>query len=165
MNEMNVVHDTVVVERVYPVPRAVAFEAWADVEQRRRWHFPGDGDWVVLEMSQEFKVGGRELMRFGPKDLPNLMSDGLFLDIVADERIVSAGTMHRDGQRISVTLCSVEFADDAEAGTRVRLTDQSAYLDGAEKPEDRESGWGKIFERLRAHLEAGACVDQKGSAT
>jgi len=82
------------------------------------------------------------------------MSEGEFLDIVDNERIVSAGTMHRDGERISVTLCSVELADDSATGTRVKLTDQSAYFDGAEKPEDRRSGWGKIFERLRVHLEA-----------
>lgn len=154
MNEMNVVHDTVVVERVYPVPREVVFDAWADVDQRRRWHFPGDGDWVVLEMTQDFEVGGRERFTFGPKDAPDLMSEGRFLDIVANERIVSAGTMHRAGRRISVTLCSVELADDASGGTRVRLTDQSAYLDGSEKPEDRRAGWGEILERLRVHLDS-----------
>lgn len=70
-----VVHDTVVIERVYSASREQVFDAWADVEQRRRWHFPGDSQWVVLEMTQEFKVGGLERMRFGPKDDPDLMSE------------------------------------------------------------------------------------------
>lgn len=152
MSQLSIVHDTVVVERVYPVQRAMVFEAWADVEQRRRWHFPGEGEWVVLEMSQDFRVGGQERMRFGPKASPNLMSDGLFLDIVDNVRIVSAGTMHRDSERISVTLCSVELVDESPSSTRVRLTDQSAYFNADEKPDDRRSGWGQIFERLDAHL-------------
>jgi len=161
MDEMNVVHDTVVIERVYPVARALVFAAWADIEQRRRWHFPGDDEWVVLEMTQEFKAGGREHMRFGPKALPNLMSEGRFLDIVEDERIISAGTMHRDGKPISATLCSVELADAAGGSTRVRLTDQSAYFDGVEKPQDRQSGWGKVFERLHVHLKAQPLKDRQ----
>lgn len=76
MNEMKAIHDTVVVGRVYPVPRSVVFDAWADVQQRRRRDVPGDGEWVVLEMSPDFNVGGRETMRFGPKASPNLMADG-----------------------------------------------------------------------------------------
>lgn len=152
MNIPAVVHDTVVVERSYPVARARVFAAWADVEQRRLWHFPGDGDWVLLEMTQDFQVGGVERSRFGPRQAPDLMSEGRFLDIVSGERIVSAGTMHRNGERVSVTLCTVELADDSAGGTRVRLTDQSAFLDGSEQPQDRRSGWGQVFERLGRQL-------------
>ena len=104
MKAKSVVHDTVVVDRVYPASRERVFDAWADVEQRRRWHFPGDAEWVLLEMTQDFRVGGVERSRFGPRAAPNLMSEGRFLDIVTNERIVSAGTMHRDGERISVTV-------------------------------------------------------------
>lgn len=153
MSEKNVVHDTIVVERRYSVARRKVFAAWADVEQRRRWHFPGDGDWTVVEMTQDFRVGGVERSRFGPASAPNLMDEGRFLDIVADERIVSTGTMHQDGVRISVTLCTVELTDDA-GGTHVKLTDQSAFLDGREKPEERRDGWGKVLDRLRAFLDA-----------
>nr|WP_232062324.1 SRPBCC domain-containing protein [Variovorax sp. PBS-H4] len=88
------------------------------------------------------------------------MSEGRFLDIVMGERIVSAGTMHRDNIRISATLCTVELTEDVSGGTQVKLTDQSAYLDGSEKPKDRQSGWGKIFEHLGKHLSAGATGDR-----
>ncbi|WP_332061331.1 SRPBCC domain-containing protein [Variovorax sp. PBS-H4] len=106
------------------------------------------------------RVGGVERMRFGPKSRPDLMSEGRFLDIVMGERIVSAGTMHRDNIRISATLCTVELTEDVSGGTQVKLTDQSAYLDGSEKPKDRQSGWGKIFEHLGKHLSAGATGDR-----
>lgn len=154
MTGRSVVHDTLVVERTYPVSASKVFAAWADADQRRRWHFPGNGEWVLIEMTQDFHVGGVERLRFGPREASNLISDGRFLDIVPNARIVSAGTMHRDGQRISVTLCTVEIGDVGVAGTRVKLTDQSAFLDGSERPRDRQSGWGQVFERLGRHLGA-----------
>ncbi len=150
-----VVHDTVVIERHFAVAPPKVFAAWADAEQRARWHFPGDADWVLVEFAQDFRVGGHEHARFGPKDHPDLREEGRFLDIVPDARIVSAGTMHEGDVRISMTLCTVElFADGG--GTKLKLTDQSAFVDGREKPEDRRSGWGAVLEKLTAFLEGGA---------
>ena len=146
----SVVHDTLVFERDYPYPPALVFAAWADVEQRARWHFPGD-DWELAELEQDFRVGGYERTRFGPKGAARLRDEGRFLDIVADERIVSAGTMHEDDIRISATLCTVELSATA-AGTHVRLTDQSAFLDGRERPDERRGGCGKVLGRLAEFL-------------
>ena len=68
-----------------------------------------------------------------------------------NERIVRSATMHRRGQRTSSTLCTVEILPDA-GGTRLILTDQSAFFDGAETPAIREGGWGAILDKLGAHL-------------
>jgi uncharacterized protein YndB with AHSA1/START domain len=145
-------HDTVVLERRFPVRPATVFAAFADAEQRVRWHFPGD-DWVIESFAQDFRVGGREESRFGPKGAPNLHDVGTFLDIVPERRIVSAGTMHLDGVRISLTLCTVELTSERGGGTVLKLTDQSAFLDGRERPDQRRQGWGKILQRLAAHLD------------
>jgi uncharacterized protein YndB with AHSA1/START domain len=77
---------------------------------------------------------------------------GTFLDIVPGRRIVSAGTMHENGVGISLTLCTFEFNPEGGGGTRLKLTDQSAFLDGRERPDERRQGWGKILERLVGHL-------------
>ncbi|MEO5883671.1 MAG: SRPBCC family protein [Caldimonas sp.] len=145
-----VAHDTIVVERRFPVSPEKAFAAFADAEQRARWHFPGE-DWELVEFEQDFRVGGHEHSVFGPKGAANLRDEGTFLDIVQNRRIVSAGTMHQDDVRISLTLCTVEFAADGD-GTTLKLTDQSAFLDGREKPEERRNGWGKVLQRLERHL-------------
>jgi uncharacterized protein YndB with AHSA1/START domain len=145
-----VVHDTIVVERRYPVPASVVFEAFADPEQRARWHFPGS-EWELVEFEQDFRVGGHEHSVFGPKGAADLRDEGRFLDIVENRRIVSAGTMHEGGTRISLTLCTVELEPDGDA-TRLRLTDQSAFLDGRERPDERRSGWAKVLDRLGAFL-------------
>ena len=145
-----VVHDTIVVERRFAVAPEKVFAAWADPAQRARWHFPGD-DWELASFEQDFRVGGHERSRFGPKGSPNLHDEGRFLDIEPNRRIVSAGTMHMDDVRISTTLCTVELTPDGK-GTLLKLTDQSAFLDGREKAEDRRSGWGKVFDRLDQFL-------------
>lgn len=151
MNTPSVVHDTVAFERRFAAAPAHVFAAWADAEQRASWHFPGGGDWVLIEFGQDFTVGGRSHARFGPKASPNLREEGRFLDIVQDRRIVSAGTMHEDEVRISSTLCTVELTPDG-TGTRLKLTDQSAFLDGREAPPDRRSGWGQVLSRLERFL-------------
>jgi uncharacterized protein YndB with AHSA1/START domain len=110
---------------------------------------PTAGSWPRFD--QDFRVGGHERARFGPKGAPHLREDGRFLDIVPNERIVSAGTMHEDEVRISTTLCTVELAADGD-GTLLKLTDQSAFLDGRERPDERRSGWGKVLERLADFL-------------
>lgn len=147
-----VVHDTLVVERSFPVPPAKVFAAWADAAQRVRWHFPGK-DWELASFEQDFRVGGHERTRFGPAGAPHCHDEGRFLDIQTDRRIVSAGTMHMDGVRISTTLCTVELTPEAK-GTRLRLTDQSAFLDGRETPQDRRAGWGEVIDRLEQFLQA-----------
>lgn len=151
----SVVHDTIVFERRFAAAPADVFAAWADAEQRARWHFPGEGDWVLVAFDQDFTVGGRSHARFGPRASPNLREEGRFLDIVDSRRIVSAGTMHEDEVRISSTLCTVELTPDGN-GTRLKLTDQSAFLDGREMPPDRRSGWGQVLARLERFLSAAA---------
>jgi uncharacterized protein YndB with AHSA1/START domain len=134
-------------ERRFSVAPAKVYAAWSDAAQRARWHFPGDDGWELAEFDQDFRVGGHERSRFGPKGAPHLREEGRFLDIVPNERIVSAATMHEDDSRISITLCTVEIAPDGD-GTLLKLTDQSAFLDGRERPDERRSGWGAVLERL-----------------
>jgi uncharacterized protein YndB with AHSA1/START domain len=154
MAERTVQHSTIVVERTYNVVPARVFAAWADPAERSQWDVPGD-DWEIAAHEQDFRVGGREATWFGPKDDPIYSSEGRYLDIVPNVRIVSAGTMHRGDMRISTTLCTIELFSDGPR-TRVILTDQSAFLDGREAPSDRESGWGAILDKLTAYLRRNA---------
>lgn len=150
MTERTVQHSTTVVERTYNVPPARVFAAWSNPAERAQWDVPGD-DWELADHQQDFRVGGREASRFGPKGDPKYWDEGRYLDIVPDARIVSAGTMHSGEMPTSATLCTIELVADG-AGTRLILTDQSAFFDGREQPIDRESGWGSILNKLTAYL-------------
>jgi uncharacterized protein YndB with AHSA1/START domain len=150
MIERTVQHATIVLDRIFDASPARVFAAWADPAARMQWDVPGD-DWEIAEHEQDFRVGGREATRFGPKGDPLYFSEGRYLDIAPDARIISAGTMHRGDTRISTTLCTIEVLAEG-TGARLILTDQSAFLDGGEKPSDREGGWGAILHKLDAHL-------------
>lgn len=150
MSKRTVNHATIVLERTFDASPVRVFAAWADPAVRAQWDVPGD-DWEIAEYQQDFRVGGREASRFGLKGNPIYSSEGRYLDIVQDARIISAGAMHSGETRTSATLCTIELLAEG-SGTRLILTDQSAFLDGREKPADRETGWGKILDRLDAHL-------------
>lgn len=153
MKKSSVVHATTVVEHQFQVAAEKVFNAFADAQARVQWDLPGGDDWELAELEQDFRVGGQEHARFGPKGNTVYWSRGTYLDIVPNVRIISAGTMHEGEKRISTTLCTVELTAQ-DQGTKLVLTDQSAFLDGAEAPADRKSGWGKIIERLALYLHA-----------
>jgi uncharacterized protein YndB with AHSA1/START domain len=155
MSTRRVVHDTITVERLLALVKpSVVFDAWADPAVRSQWDNP-DEKFVVTELTQEFRVGGRQTSRFGPPGDPRYWSAGEFLDIVPNRRIISAGTMHDRNVATSVTLFTVEFIADRH-GTLLVVTDQSAFLGAAETPSDRRSGWQTIVDRLTRFLSAGS---------
>ena len=71
---------------------------------------------------------------------------------VPNQRIIYAYDMHLDDERISVSLATIEFSDES-GGTRLVLTEHGAYLDGLDKPEDREHGTNFLLDALGAVLE------------
>ena len=150
MSESTVKHDTIVVERNFKSSPERVFAAWADPNAHGLWKVPSD-DWELADFENDFRVGGRERSCFGPKGDPRYCSDGSYLDIVPEARIVYVGTMHEGKMRISATLYTVELLADG-TGTRLVLTDQSAFFDGRETPSERKSGWGKILDRLVAQM-------------
>ena len=143
-------HGTIRLERRYKAAPARVFAAWAEPKARAQWDVPGR--WVIAEQRFDFREGGRELKRFGPRDDPRFVADTLYLDIVPDERIVLTYEMHLDKTRISVSLGTTEFKP-AGAGTRLVYTEQAVFLDGHDDAGGREQGFGGLFDQLARFLE------------
>jgi uncharacterized protein YndB with AHSA1/START domain len=146
MTERKVTHSTFVVERTYPASPARVFAAFADPKIKDRW-FAGPEEWRPDEREMDFRVGGRETSRGGPKGGPIHAFDALYYDIVPNERIVFAYDMHLDDLRISVSLATIELKPDG-AGTRLVYTEQGAFLDGFDDPAGREHGTGELLDQL-----------------
>ena len=91
-------HGTIRLERRYKAAPARVFAAWAEPRARAKWDVPGR--WVIAEQSFDFREGGRERKRFGPRDDPRLVADTLYLDIVPDRRIVFSYSMTSRGMPI-----------------------------------------------------------------
>lgn len=139
-------HAELRIERRYETPPAGVFSAWSSAEAKARW-FMGPDEWQREPLELDFRVGGRERSVGGPAGGPVYTCNAIYWDIVEPERIVYAYEMLEDERRISVTLATVELAADGD-GTRLVLTEQSAFLDGLVDPALREQGWGSLLDAL-----------------
>jgi uncharacterized protein YndB with AHSA1/START domain len=145
MTERSVTHATFVLERSYDASPARVYAAWADPEAKARWFGGGEA-----EFDMDFRVGGHE-HNSGTMGSDTYTYDALFQDIVEDERIVYTYDMHLNGQRISVSVATVEFKAQGDA-TRLVFTEQGAFLDGFDDPRMREQGTGSLLEALDREL-------------
>ena len=151
MQEQNVIHNTFVIERSYPVTAERVFSAFCDPAKKRRWILGGGGH-EVEQFAMDFRTGGKECarVRLGagtPVAGMVCTNDTFYQDIVPNRRIVYTSTMTLGEKRISVSLCTFEFPP-AEAGTDLIFTHQAAFFEGADGPAMREGGWRTLFERL-----------------
>jgi uncharacterized protein YndB with AHSA1/START domain len=150
MTERSTRHATFVIERSYDASPARVFSAWVNPTAKARW-FVGPEEWEASDHELDFRVGGREHVSGGPPGGPVHVFDARYQDIVPDQRIVYTYDMHLDQTRISVSLATVEFKP-AGAGTRLIFTEQGVFLDGADKPKDREHGTRALLDNLDAAL-------------
>jgi uncharacterized protein YndB with AHSA1/START domain len=151
MNNRSVTHATFTIERSYDAPPQRVFAAFADPKIKARW-FAAPEDWDRGTVTMDFRVGGHEINSGGPKGGPVHSFNAVYQDIVANERIIYSYDMHLDDKRISVSLATIEFQRQGK-GTRLVLTEQGAFLDGWDKPDERERGTRELLDALGRELE------------
>jgi uncharacterized protein YndB with AHSA1/START domain len=147
MNERSVNHATFTIQRRYPASSDKVFGAWADAGAKEVWMNDEDlaSDGTGYEL--DFRLGGHE--RFGglgPGGTP-YRYDGVYYDIVPGSRIVYSYEMYSGDDRMSVSLATVEIEPDGE-GASLTYTEQCAFLDGIDKPEEREEGTAWLLDNL-----------------
>ncbi|MGI6856509.1 SRPBCC family protein [Mesorhizobium sp. 1B3] len=142
---------TIVMERIYEAPPGRVFAAWSDQQALLRWGSPGE-DWDMTYQSFDFREGGGDICRFGPKGGAVYVNETRYFDIVPDQRIVSAGTMTTGDRRLFAGLLTIEFHPSGN-GCRMVLTEQGVFLDGHDYPENHEGGWNQMLDQLGEELE------------
>lgn len=149
MSERTSKHATFVIERVYDAPPARVFRAWADPEAKAQWFGPKElaGEATAFD----FRVGGAERFKVETPDGTLYSYDARYQDIVPDARIVYTYDMHRNADRISVSVSTVEFRASNE-GTRLTYTEQGVFLDGHDTAEQREHGTRELLDALAQAL-------------
>ena len=148
-------HNTFVIEREYPKAPERVYLAFSDANQKRRWFAEGASH-DVEEFQMDFCEGGLERARYRfkagtPFPGVSLTHQGRYLDIVPNQRIVTASTMDLGDHRISATLVTIELFPDGD-GTRLVCTHQGAFFEGADGPQIREQGWRSLLENLAKGL-------------
>jgi uncharacterized protein YndB with AHSA1/START domain len=100
----------------------------------------------------DFRVGGREVSRGGPKGGPIHHYEAIYQDIVPNQRIIYSYDMFVGEARLSISLATVELLAQG-SGTRLIFTEQGAYLDGHDNPAERERGTRDLLDALGAALQ------------
>lgn len=147
MTTRSAVHDTFVIDRHYEAAPARIYRAFADPETKARW-FGGPDE----KRSIDFREGGRETMFSTLPDGREMAFYATYVDVVPDERIVYTYEMTMGGERISVSVVTIEVAAVASGGADLRITEQGVYLDGRDQPAQRRDGTEQLLDALAETL-------------
>jgi uncharacterized protein YndB with AHSA1/START domain len=155
MTQRSVTHATFTLERVYDAEPERVYRAFATEEGKARWFTGAPGEWELLVRTFDFRPGGREVLkgRWGSGTVTEF--DARYFDIIPQARIVYAYDMWRDGQKLSVSLATIELKPEGR-GTRLTMTEQGAFLDGYDDAGSRERGTAELLEQVAQSLETGA---------
>lgn len=151
MTERSVTHGSFTVKRTYPQSPETVFSYWADPARKRTW-FGSPVDEEGAGYSLDFRVGGRERAQGAAQHgTATYRYEAIYQDIVPGQRIITSYDMHMSTERISVSLAVVEFRPSG-SGTELVLTEHGAFLDGLDKPAERERGTHGLMDALGAAM-------------
>ncbi len=142
-------HATIVLERTYQAALERVFSEFADPVARARWSPPSND--VLIYDQTDFREGGRDLFRCGPKNDTKFRGETLYHLIVPNKCVVSSETVDVESQRLAVSLNTLDFEATGES-TMLRLTVQLVSLVGAGMIASYESGNKNALENLARHL-------------
>lgn len=143
-------HDTIVLERLYAASPARVFEAFADPEARMRWGAPSKDTGLVYDET-DFRVGGTDISRCGPRKNLIYRVETRYWDIVADTRIVTSEVVSQGANRLSFSLITIAL-EAAEGGTKLTLTDQIAAFGGKSMIDGSRAGFNAALDNLHAEF-------------
>lgn len=151
--QRSVVHAEFHLERVYDSPVARVWQALTDPQAKARW-FAGSADtWELVERQMDVRVGGRERLRGRWESGLVTTFDAVYQDVVPNQRLVYCYQMFLNEVKISVSLATVQLESTAR-GTRLKVAEQGAFLDGYDDAGKREHGTGLLLDKLGASLES-----------
>lgn len=149
MTERSIAHGSFTVVRNYKHAPSKVYSAWSNPEFKRQWFGSPNPD--KPKDVFDFRVGGRE---FNEAEMggDTYVFDVTYRDIVPDNRIIYTYEMLKNGQRISVSLATVEFFAEGD-GTRMVVKEDGAFLDGLDEMKQREAGTNYIIDLMGKWLD------------
>lgn len=149
---MTITNATFTIERVLNAAPARVFAAYSSLEAKGAW-FKAPSEVETLNRDFDFRVGGKE--RFHARWPDGKVTDfqAVYHDIVEDERIILVYDMFHNGEKLSVSLLTLELRAEGDR-TRLIHTEQGSYLTGGvEAVKGREHGTAWHIDNLVAVIE------------
>ena len=142
-------HATITLQHSYSAPLERVFSEFADPVARARWSAPSND--VLIYDEADFRIGGKDVFRCGPKGDPKFCGETRYLDIVPNARVVSSETVDVGGERLAVALTTLDF-EPTEGGTNLTITIQVVSFVGPDMIHSYESGNKGALKNLSQHL-------------
>jgi uncharacterized protein YndB with AHSA1/START domain len=142
-------HATITLQHSYSAPLERVFSDFADPVARARWSAPSND--VLIYDEADFRIGGKDVFRCGPKGDPKFRGETRYLDIVPNARVVSSETVDVGNDRLAVALTTLDF-EPTEDGTNLTVTIQVVSFVGPDMIHSYESGNKSALKNLSQHL-------------
>jgi len=146
MEAASILHATLVFERSIPAMTDQVFAAYSDITVRKKWGAPSDNTALIYDKA-DFREGGEDVFRCGPKSNPNIHGVTRYLDIVANRHIVSSETITIDGRRLCTSLITLELNTEGDH-TKLKSTTQLVSFIGQEMVRGHENGTNASLDNL-----------------
>ena len=136
---------TLVLRRVFDVPRERLYRAWTTQAELMCWYSASE-DYVIHSIEIDLRVGGRMRAVFGPRDGEPIVETDEYRDVVPGKSLVFDMTLTRGAVLLSKTRVTVEFNDLGSEKSEIVLTDVG------DDAWEHAQGWRPAFDLLEKYL-------------
>lgn len=144
-------HRTLRFKRLIAAPPERVFRALSRAKEKALWSAP-KGDEIRFQKS-DFKFGGVETFRCGPKGALNFQGTLHFEDIIKNKRIVFTETVFFEKQKLATALVTTELTH-IDQKTLVTMTIQVVSYCGDQMLKGYASGYKMSLKNLKDYLKS-----------
>ena len=151
MSDFKIQNASLAFERSIGASTSRVFALFADFHERTRWGKPSAT--AVFEYDEfDFRVGGQDVFRCGPRENPEYRGIAVYQDIQLDKRICWVERIEIDEAPLMVALMTVTL-HPIEIGTSLRMLAQVVSFAGERMIEGTQQGNNAALDNLVAAVQ------------
>ncbi len=143
-NTNDAANRTITIKRTFNAPIKLVWEAWTQPEHIALWWGPKGMPLVIVE--HDFKVGGKWKYTMPMPDGNEFISDGEYLEIIDQERIVTTANFRPMTEGVELEIILKQNGDQTDFTFNV-IHPTEEYCKQQEAM-GIYNGWGGAFDRL-----------------
>ena len=124
------------------------YAAWTEPEKLAQWFGPAQVKAGSVQAQIDLRAGGRYRISFDSANGEHNQVDGIYREVVPNERVVFSWAWHSTPERES--LVTVSLKPDG-GGTLLTLHHEQFFNEAARDGHQR--GWSELLDKLEKHLD------------